>query len=166
MAALDHPNIVRIFDVARHNKLPYLVMEYVEGETLQHTIDNEGAIPYATAVEYVAQAAAGLQHAHEKGLVHRDIKPGNLIRDKSDTIKILDMGLARSANASDMLTAHMDNGAVVGTADFIAPEQALSNPSVDIRADIYSLGGNFILPSSSAGRPSMEIRPKSSSSTS
>ncbi|HEV3437784.1 MAG TPA: serine/threonine-protein kinase, partial [Gemmata sp.] len=143
VAALDHPNIVRIFDVASHNRVPYLVMEFVEGETLQHTIDRNGPFPYPTATEYVAQAASGLQHAHEKGFVHRDIKPGNLIRDKTDTIKILDMGLARSASASDMLTAQLDNGAVLGTADFIAPEQAINSPSVDIRADIYSLGATL-----------------------
>ena len=79
-AALDHPNIVRIFDVSRHNDVPYLVMEYVEGETLQQILDRDGAIPYGAAADAVAQAAAGLQHAHEKGFVHRDIKPGNLMR--------------------------------------------------------------------------------------
>jgi serine/threonine protein kinase len=142
-AALDHPNIVRIFDVSRHNDTPYLVMEYVEGETLQQILDRDGAIPYPTAAEYVAQAAAGLQHAHEKGFVHRDIKPGNLIRDRSGTIKILDMGLARSSEAKDRLTEQLDNGAVVGTADFIAPEQGLNQPGVDGRADIYSLGATF-----------------------
>ena len=67
-AALDHPNIVRIFDVARYNEVPYLVMEYVEGETLQQILDRDGAVPYPTATEYIAQAAAGLQHAHEKEL--------------------------------------------------------------------------------------------------
>ena len=143
-AALDHPNIVRIFDVARHDQVPYLVMEYVEGETLQQVIDRDGAIPYPTAVDYIAQAAAGLQHAHEKGFVHRDIKPGNLIRDKTGTVKILDMGLARSfANPKDKLTEQLDSGAVVGTADYIAPEQALNQPTVDIRADVYSLGASF-----------------------
>ena len=143
-AALDHPNIVRIFDVARHNnEVPYLVMEYVDGETLQHVLDRDGAIPYPIATEYIAQAAAGLQHAHEKGFIHRDIKPGNLMRDKSGTIKILDMGLARSASGSDNLTERLDNGAVVGTADFIAPEQALNQPNIDGRADIYSLGATF-----------------------
>jgi len=142
-AALDHPNIVRIFDVCRHGETPYLVLEYVEGETLQQVLDRDGAIPYPTAAEYVAQAAAGLQHAHEKGFVHRDIKPGNLIRDRSGTIKILDMGLARSTNTGDRLTERLDNGAVVGTADFIAPEQGLNLPNIDIRADIYSLGATF-----------------------
>ena len=143
-AALDHPNIVRIFDVSRHtNEVPYLVMEFVEGETLQQVLDRDGAIPYPTATEYVAQAAAGLQHAHEKGFIHRDIKPGNLMLEKNGTVKILDMGLARSSNSSDNLTERLDNGAVVGTADFIAPEQALNQPNIDSRADIYSLGASF-----------------------
>jgi serine/threonine protein kinase len=142
-AALDHPNIVRIFDVARHIDVPYLVMEYVEGESLQEVIDRDGPFPYTTACEYIAQAASGLQHAYEKGFIHRDIKPGNLIRDNTGTIKILDMGLARSANPQDKLTAQLDGGAVVGTADFIAPEQAINHQSIDIRADIYSLGASL-----------------------
>ena len=144
VAALDHPNIVRIFDVSRHNDLPFLVMEYVEGETLQQVLDRDGSVPYATAADAVAQAAAGLQHAHEKGFVHRDIKPANLIRDRSGTVKVLDMGLARlAAGDKDKLTERLDAGAVVGTADFISPEQALNAPNVDVRADIYSLGATF-----------------------
>jgi serine/threonine protein kinase len=142
-AALDHPNIVRIFDVSRHNEVPYLVMEYVEGQTLQHVLDHDGPIHYQTATDYIAQAAAGLQHAHEKHFVHRDIKPGNLMLDTTGTVKILDMGLARSADSQDKLTERLDNGAVVGTADFIAPEQALNQPAIDGRADIYSLGATF-----------------------
>jgi serine/threonine-protein kinase len=143
VAALDHPNIVRIFDVARHNEAPYLVMEYVDGETLQQTLDRDKRVPLEMAVEYVAQAAAGLQHAHEKGFVHRDIKPGNLIRDRFGAVKILDMGLARSDSDRDKLTEKLDDGAVVGTADFIAPEQAINSPTVDGRADIYALGATL-----------------------
>lgn len=142
-AALDHPNIVRIFDVARHNDAPYLVMEFVEGETLQQTLDRDGSVPFEMAAEYVAQAAAGLLHAHEKGFIHRDIKPGNMIRDRFGIVKILDMGLARSASEKDKLTEKLDEGAVVGTADFIAPEQAINSPTVDGRADIYSLGATL-----------------------
>lgn len=142
-AALDHPNIVRIFDVARHNNVPYLIMEYVDGETLQQVLERDGALPYEVAVEYIAQAAAGLQHAHERGFIHRDIKPGNLMRDKQGVVKILDMGLARSHNTADNLTERLDKGAVVGTADFIAPEQALNQPNIDGRADIYSLGATL-----------------------
>jgi hypothetical protein len=118
-------------------------MEYVEGENLQQILDRDGAIPFAIASEYIAQAAAGLQHAHEKQFVHRDIKPGNLMRDKSGVVKILDMGLARSSSDRDKLTEQLDQGAVVGTADFIAPEQAMNNAVVDGRADIYSLGATF-----------------------
>src|SRR4051794_25783518 len=154
-AALDHPNIVRIFDVSRLGDTPYLVMEYIEGETLQQVLDRDGAVPFPTATEYVAQAAAGLQHAHEKGFVHRDIKPANLIRDRAGTVKILDMGLARLiASAGDKLTEKLDAGAVVGTADFISPEQALNCPAIDIRADIYSLGATFF--ALIAGKPPFE----------
>ncbi len=142
-AALDHPNIVRIFDVARHNSAPYLVMEYVEGEALQQTLDRDGRVPYEMAAEYVAQAASGLQHAHEQGFVHRDIKPANLMRDRFGVVKILDMGLTRSASDRDKLTEMHDQGAVVGTADFISPEQAINCPQVDGRADIYSLGATL-----------------------
>ncbi len=153
-AALDHPNIVRIFDVARHNNTPYLVMEFVDGETLQQVLDRSGALAIEDAVECIAQAAAGLQHAHEKGFVHRDIKPANLIRDRSGVVKILDMGLARTANSHDRLTEHFDEGAVVGTADYIAPEQAINCPDIDHRADIYSLGATLF--TLICGRPPFE----------
>lgn len=153
-AALDHPNIVRIFDVARHNNTPYLVMEFVDGETLQQVLDRSGALAIEDAVKCIAQAAAGLQHAHEKGFVHRDIKPANLIRDRSGVVKILDMGLARTTNSQDRLTEHFDEGAVVGTADYIAPEQAINCPDIDHRADIYSLGATLF--TLICGRPPFE----------
>jgi serine/threonine protein kinase len=143
-AALDHPNIVRLFDVSRYNEVPFLVMEYVDGVTLQQILDRDGPFPLATAADAIAQAAAGLQHAHERGFIHRDIKPGNLIRDRLGSVKILDMGLARSfADPDQKLTETLDSGAVVGTADFISPEQALNVPTIDIRSDIYSLGATF-----------------------
>src|SRR5579883_699434 len=143
-AALDHPNIVRIHDVAQQADVHYLVMEYVEGQTLDQMLEAGGPVTPSRAVGYVAQAAAGLQHAHEKGFVHRDIKPANLIVAKDGTVKILDMGLARSFTAErDKLTEVMDQGAIIGTADFIAPEQAMNAPHIDIRADVYSLGATF-----------------------
>ncbi|MBP3955226.1 serine/threonine protein kinase [Gemmata sp. G18] len=142
-AALDHPNIVRVFDVARHNETPYLVMEFVDGETLQETLDRDGSVPPEVAAEYVSQAASGLQHAHERGFIHRDIKPANLIRDRFGVVKVLDMGLARSGSDEDKLTEVLDRGAVVGTADFISPEQAINCPNIDGRADIYSLGATL-----------------------
>jgi tRNA A-37 threonylcarbamoyl transferase component Bud32 len=143
-AALDHPNIVRIHDIARQGEVHYLVMEYVDGQTLDQLIEKGGPVTPSRAVGYIAQAAAGLQHAHEKGFVHRDIKPANLILSKDGTVKILDMGLARSfTTEGDKLTEVMDQGAILGTADFIAPEQAMNCPQIDVRADIYSLGATF-----------------------
>jgi serine/threonine protein kinase len=150
-AALDHPNIVRIFDVAQLGEVHYLVMEYVDGQTLDKLVQTAGPIACGRAVEYITQAAAGLQHAYEKGFVHRDIKPANLMLAKDGTIKILDMGLARSFDGNDKLTEVLDKGAVVGTADYISPEQAMNNPDLDIRADIYSLGATFF--NLVAGRP-------------
>ncbi len=141
-AALDHPNIVRIFDVSRHGDVHFLAMEYVDGRTLDRVVDG-GPMACGRAVELVLQAAAGLQHAYEKGFVHRDIKPANLILARDGTLKILDMGLVRSFEPSDQLTAAFDKGAVVGTADTISPEQAVNSPDLDIRADIYSLGATF-----------------------
>ena len=143
-AALDHPNIVRMHDVGKHADIHYLAMEYVEGQTLEQILTSGGPITPSRAVEYIAQAAAGLQHAYEKGFIHRDIKPANLMLAKDGTIKILDMGLARSfTDESDKLTEMLDKGAVVGTADFISPEQAMNAPNIDIRSDIYNLGATL-----------------------
>jgi serine/threonine protein kinase len=140
-AALDHPNIVRIYDFSQVGKRPYIVMEYVEGQTLRSRLEERGPIPFVEAVGYLVQVARGLQHAHEKGLVHRDIKPENLILDKNGVVKILDMGLARPV-AGEHLTQQLDPQAILGSADYLAPEQALTG-NVDIRADIYSLGATF-----------------------
>ncbi len=142
-AALDHPNIVRIHDVGQQSGTHFLVMEYVTGQTLESMVLAGGPMACGRAVEYISQAAAGLQHAYEKGFIHRDIKPANLMVTTDGTVKLLDMGLARSHEQTDKLTELLDKGAVVGTADFIAPEQAINSPNVDIRADIYSLGATF-----------------------
>src|SRR5256885_3509959 len=96
------------------------------------------------ACHYVRQAAEGWQHAHEAGWVHRDVKPGNLLLDRAGTIKILDMGLARFfPDDESPLTRQHDKNAVLGTADYLAPEQVVNSADVDIRADIYSLGATF-----------------------
>ena len=141
-AALDHTNIVKLYDVAAQGQVQYLVMEYVDGQTLEQMSAKQGRIPFASLADWTAQVANGLQHAYEKGFVHRDIKPANLMVDKAGNAKVLDMGLARSDAAGDRLTEMMDKGAVVGTADYISPEQAMSG-QCDIRADIYSLGSTF-----------------------
>jgi serine/threonine protein kinase len=115
-------------------------MEFVEGLNLQAKVKEEGPLDYATAASYTAQSAEGLQHAHDAGLVHRDIKPANLLVDADETVKILDMGLAKfSRDDQPSLTiAHDEN--VLGTADYLAPEQAINSHGVDHRADLYSLG--------------------------
>jgi serine/threonine protein kinase len=145
-AALDHPNIVRAHDIDTDpdKGLHFLVMEFVDGSSLQDIIKKHGPLDVIRAAHYIADAARGLQHAHEAGWVHRDIKPGNLLLDRTGTVKILDMGLARLfADDSDNLTKRFEKNAVLGTADYLAPEQATSSSDVDIRADIYSLGATF-----------------------
>lgn len=146
VASLDHPNIVRAYDVDhqadRDAEIHFLVMEYVEGLSLQELVAKQGTCSYSDAVDYVRQAALGLAHAHKAGLVHRDIKPGNLLLDKRGTVKILDLGLARffaGDGDQEALTIQHDEK-VLGTADYLAPEQALDSHSVDARADIYALG--------------------------
>lgn len=141
VAALDHRNIVRAYDVDQENKLHFLVMEYVAGQSLQELVARSGKVDFVHAAEYIRQAAEGLAHAHRAGMVHRDIKPGNLLVDEKGTVRLLDLGLARffDDKEENSLTIKHDEK-VLGTADYLAPEQALDSHTVDIRADIYSLG--------------------------
>lgn len=143
-AALDHPNIVRAYDFRQEGQLHFLVMEYVNGPSLEQVLQSHGPLSVPVACEYIRQAALGLQHAHEAGLVHRDIKPGNLLVDPTGMVKILDMGLARfTPEGQESLTKKFDENTVMGTADYLAPEQALNLHHVDSRADIYSLGATL-----------------------
>src|SRR5262245_31877466 len=150
-AALDHPNIVRLYDIGQGSGVHFLVMEYVDGDNVQAILEKSGEFDYRLAVDYVAQAAAGLKHAHERGIVHRDIKPANLMVTKDGKIKVLDMGLARSLrDEKDNLTALHGTGEVTGTADYISPEHLLGE-QVDGRSDLYSLGATLF--SLLLGRP-------------
>jgi serine/threonine protein kinase len=165
-ARLVHPNIVTAYDAEQAGDLHFLVMELVDGQSLDKFVRERGPLPVAEACDYIRQAALGLQHAYECGMVHRDIKPHNLMLTAKGQIKILDFGLARfvqetgaaassatsdgqtetvlsatrSLTASDPLTEH---GMLMGTPDFMAPEQTKNPSSADIRADIYSLGCTF-----------------------
>jgi serine/threonine protein kinase len=138
-AKLDHPNIVRAYDAEPAGDLQLLVMEYVEGQSLADVLHESGPLPVAVACEYVRQAALGLQHAHEKGMVHRDIKPHNLMLAPTGVVKILDFGLAKLASErrTDGLTRE---NAMMGTPEYLAPEQARDTAAADVRADIYALG--------------------------
>src|SRR5438093_1123926 len=142
-AAVDHPNLVRTYDIDQDETLHFIVMEYVDGASFQDIVRKSGPLSLERACHYISQAAQGLDHASRAGLVHRDIKPGNVLVDRTGTVKILDMGLARFFNdEEDILTKKYDEN-VLGTADYLAPEQALDSHGVDIRADIYSLGATF-----------------------
>jgi serine/threonine protein kinase len=174
-AALAHPNIVTAHDAEQAGDLHFLVMEYVEGTSLDRLVAGRGPLPVLQACDYAYQAALGLQHAHEHGMVHRDIKPQNLMLTPQGRVKILDFGLARFARdvvplgetrpAPEAADARPDPaaaltlaGAVMGTPDYIAPEQVRDPHAADIRADIYSLGctlyfllsGNSPFPGASA----------------
>jgi phosphate ABC transporter phosphate-binding protein len=146
VAALNDPNIIRVFDVDRVGQNPFMVMEYADGHNLHEIVSQQGTLSPIRAAEYIRQAALGLQHAHEIGLVHRDIKPGNLLLDRTGTVKLLDLGLARFSvdqSRNEGITEKYDKHVVLGTVDFMSPEQAFDTPSVDIRSDIYGLGCTF-----------------------
>ena len=152
VASLDHPNIVRAYDVDHANDngmdIHFLVMEFVDGKGLLELVlsSPQTRLPPVVAAEYIRQAALGLQHAHAAGLVHRDVKPGNVLVDRNGTVKILDLGLARIFEGAEetSLTVQHDER-VLGTADYLAPEQAVDSHNVDARADIYSLGCTLYL---------------------
>jgi serine/threonine-protein kinase len=139
VAKLDDPNIVRAYDIDNEKDIHYIVMEYVDGQDLHQVVSQHGPLDYVAAADYIAQVANGLAHAHEMGLVHRDIKPANCLVDRNNTVKLLDMGLAKLTEDDGSLTmANEEN--VLGTADYLAPEQALNSHQADHRSDIYSLG--------------------------
>lgn len=154
-ASLAHPNIVTAYDAEQVGDVHFLVMEFVDGTDLSSVVQQRGPLPVAQACDYIRQAASGLQHAHEMGMVHRDIKPHNLMLSESGQVSVLDFGLAGFAAETVLLEAeahgdavhsgsvplHLTKvGSVMGTPDYIAPEQARDAHSADIRADIYSLG--------------------------
>ncbi|HCS52845.1 MAG TPA: serine/threonine protein kinase, partial [Planctomycetaceae bacterium] len=148
VATLDHPNIVRAYDVDQQNEggaeIHFLVMEYVEGQSIEKLVNSKGPMPFVEIADIIRQAAEGLFHAHNAGLVHRDIKPGNLLVSQNGTVKLLDLGLARffKEDGEESLTIKHDEK-VLGTADYLAPEQAVDSHNVDQRGDIYSLGCTF-----------------------
>jgi hypothetical protein len=139
-ARLAHPNIVTTHDAEDAGQTHFLVMEYVEGTDLGRLVQERGPLPLDRACEYVRQAALGLQHAFEQGMVHRDLKPHNLMLTPDGRVKVLDFGLACFASETASAAGVTGTGLVLGTVDYIAPEQADNPHEADIRSDIYSLG--------------------------
>jgi serine/threonine protein kinase len=134
-AALQHPNIVRAYDLDEEDRAHFLIMDYVAGSLLHDIVAKHGPLDVPRTAHYIRQTALGLQYAHDAGVIHRDIKPGNLIVDRTGTVKILDMGLAKLYQEVEVLTT-----GILGTPDYLAPEQSRDSHNVDGRADIYSLG--------------------------
>jgi serine/threonine-protein kinase len=149
-ARLSDPNIVSVYDAGEDDGRPYIVMEHVDGETFAELLARRGRLDPDEARELAAQAAAGLAHAHEAGLVHRDVKPQNLILRRDGTVKIADFGIARAAETTSITVA----GTVLGTAAYLAPEQAMGE-EVTAAADVYSLGA--VLYELLTGRPPFEF---------
>jgi serine/threonine protein kinase len=145
-ARLSHPNIVAVFDTGEEDGLPFIVMEHVPGETLAARLRARGRLSASETAELGVQACAGLEHAHEAGLVHRDVKPANLLLRPDGTVKIADFGIARAAEASRVTAA----GTVLGTAAYLAPEQARGG-DVTPATDVYALSA--VLYECLTGRP-------------
>jgi serine/threonine protein kinase len=139
-ARLNHPNIVRTFDLDTAGSIHFIAMEYIDGIDLHAKVKRDGPLPVREAAEYIRQAALGLQHAHEEGLIHRDVKPANLMLDHRGTVKVLDLGLALAGGDEDGSLTREHDEKVLGTADYLAPEQATDSHKADRRSDIYSLG--------------------------
>ena len=142
---LKHPNVVVAMDADEDRGVHFLVMEYVEGRDLDRVVRDRGPLPVSQAIDYLIQAARGLEAAHAEGIVHRDIKPGNLMLDAAGTVRVLDLGLARLVDATNPFGQAAggrltESGMYMGTIDFMAPEQAEDSRRADHRADIYALG--------------------------
>ncbi len=146
-AAVIHPNVIAIHSVCNEGKLPYLVMPYIHGSSLQKRIDREGALPLVDILRVGAQVAAGLAAAHEQGLVHRDIKPANILLEEGvERVAITDFGLARAVDDATLT----QTGMIAGTPQYMSPEQARGEP-IDVRSDLFSLGS--VLYAMCTGRP-------------
>ena len=144
LGKMKHPNVVEVFNADQVGDTHYYEMEYVDGTDLTKLVRDRGPLPVAVACEYIRQAALGLHHAFEKGLVHRDIKPSNLLVSRNGRmVKLVDLGLARIRESEPEAGRVTQEGFVIGTPDFLAPEQARNPMAVDIRADIYALGGTL-----------------------
>jgi serine/threonine protein kinase len=140
IARLSHPNVVMAYDADEAEIGHFLVMEFVDGPDLASLVEKDRAFDVPRAVDCVLQSARGLAYAHAQGIIHRDVKPHNLLRDPGGTVKVTDLGLARLSQVGGAASSLTQAGGIVGTPDYMPPEQAFDSASTDHRADIYSLG--------------------------
>jgi serine/threonine protein kinase len=141
---LEHPHVIRAHDAGEADGVHFLVMEYLDGADLSRVMDHVGPLSVADACELVRQAALGLEYAHQQGLVHRDVKPSNLMLTTAGQVKVLGLGLARLSDRDVPAGAELTStGQLMGTFDYMAPEQGSDTHKVDIRADVYSLGATL-----------------------
>jgi serine/threonine protein kinase len=142
--SLAHPNIIRTHDIDQDGNLHFIVMDYINGSNLLDTVKKFGPMDVGRATSHIKQVADALDYAFRSGIIHRDVKPGNVLVDHRGQAHVLDMGLARFfKDHTDQLTIKYDDKIVLGTADYVAPEQVANSHAVDIRADIYALGATF-----------------------
>ncbi|MBI4716533.1 MAG: serine/threonine protein kinase [Planctomycetes bacterium] len=140
-ARLNHPHIVQAYDVGESSGYHYFVMEYIDGQTVYDLLGGDGRVAESEAARIILQTARALEHAHAQGLIHRDVKPKNIMLTKQGVVKLADMGLAREVN--DYVTATAEAGRAYGTPYYISPEQIRGDINIDYRADIYALGATF-----------------------
>ena len=139
-ARLDHPNISRVFQVGTDEACDYIIFEYVEGDNLAQLVRRIGPLPLELGLRYSFQLALALQHAYQRGVVHRDVKPANVVVTDGGKLKLIDLGLARSPKQNERDESLTATGVTLGTYDYISPEQARDSRSADVRSDLYSLG--------------------------
>ncbi len=138
MARVEHPNIVQVYDVGLEDRTPYIVMELVDGDTMEQLVE-QGPLPPLEAIDLMVQVCHGVEHAHAAGIIHRDIKPQNVLIDRRGVAKLTDFGIAQSAG-DERLTK---TGSTMGTMGFMSPEQRYDAKSADVRADVFSLGATL-----------------------
>lgn len=138
-AQLDHPNIIKAYEAGEHHGSYFLSMELIDGKNVQEIVEREGPIPVEQSLHIYLEAAKGLAHAHSLGMVHRDVKPGNIMVSRTGKVKVLDLGLVKFLKGISNMASSLD-GTVRGTAAYMSPEQAISIRHADHRSDIYSLG--------------------------
>ena len=139
---IDHPNVVKALDYCGAGPSPFLVMEFVDGETLGQRVDRDGPIPEAEAIRLIGQVCEGLHRAHKQGLIHRDVKPDNIMVGPDEVVKLTDLGLVKDVEGEQNLTR---TGRGLGTPHFMAPEQFRNAKNADVRCDVYSLAATLYM---------------------